>query len=240
MTRVNSALLTCGFIVKLGLFPFHFWFIRVGRAINFYAVWYLSIPQKTLPFWGLLRTTSNIEVLLISVIGGTLIRLENVLRTSRLNLILIYSSIINRRWFLLIMLNYEVFCFVFLIYGLSLALLVQILSSKAQLFLTENRISYSDWTTRSIILLLLLNLAGMPPLLNLWTKIVILQSLLQRRGLILTIIFIISSLIFLYAYLRLGFTFFILTRRKPFLLRTLSSYRSFAVLIVLSRIFFIF
>lgn len=51
--RVVGFIMIRGFIIKLGVFPLHFWFPRVIRASSWFRCFWLSVVQKVGPFWGI-------------------------------------------------------------------------------------------------------------------------------------------------------------------------------------------
>lgn len=50
--RAVDLIMISGFIVKLGVFPFHFWFPRVIRIASWVRCFWLRVVQKVGPFWG--------------------------------------------------------------------------------------------------------------------------------------------------------------------------------------------
>lgn len=231
--------LVLSLLIKLGLFPFQFWFIRVGGCINFESLFLLSVPQKLLPFWGLISNEPVDLILYTRLAGGVFLRLEGALRTYRLNLILVYSSLINSSWFLLALTRYDLFFWIFLVYRFSVALILHTAKAHSGGTLVRIKMAQINWITRRLLLILLLNLGGMPPFINIWGKIALLQALFRQTNLLVGLAFIARSLVFFYVYLRVGFSFFTISQRKPHLAEVVLDPTVITVLVLGSGIFFV-
>jgi NADH:ubiquinone oxidoreductase subunit 2 (subunit N) len=52
LENTADIIMIAGFMVKLGVFPFHFWFPRVISMASWFSCFWLRVVQKVGPFWG--------------------------------------------------------------------------------------------------------------------------------------------------------------------------------------------
>lgn len=188
-------------LLKLGIFPFQEWLISISFTTSFRELWLISIPQKIIPIWFLIHVRTDRFIIGVSVGLGVVIRLLGGIRGNRRLTILAYSSLINTRWVAFLVLNVDSFCLFYLIYGTSLYLLMQNLASN-NLLLGSPQVSQISWVSQLAIMAAFLNIAGVPPLLNIWRKGLLLKRLLCTNQLIPFLLFTSSRAGFLYIYLR--------------------------------------
>ena len=187
-------------ILKLGLFPFHSWFISVRANISYFGLWLISIPQKIIPF--LLVLSLNFLASWIIVLGGRLVAVTNIVNTRRMGEILGYSSLFNMRWFLCVCESVDMLIFFFRVYGFSLILVTFFFRKRRKAIKAEINIQIQSWEELLKLLILILNLAGVPPLLNIWRKRIFLHVFLDKSWWGLLRVFVACSLVLRYAYLR--------------------------------------
>lgn len=192
-------------IIKLGLFPFHPWFISFTAASSLKEVWAVSVPQKILPFWFCLRVPLNYHLILGSAILGIFTSMLGGLKSARLTLILGYSSLLNTRWFILFILDLSLFAFVFALYGISLGLVVSRWDRRDNSSLFSQLAARQTWLRMLTLVVRFLNLGGLPPFINMWNKFLILLELFLGGSLVILGLFVISSGVFLYIYLSVRF-----------------------------------
>lgn len=199
-------------LLKLGLVPFHFWFIRVSKRISFFGLWIISIPQKLIPFRLMLHcwTTTIYYLNFFIVFLGSMVCIISVSQTTRIRIILGYSSLFNRRWMVLVLDSGDVLFLVFSLYGISLALLTNFLAQKKMFISGEINQQTNSWGELFKLILLLLNLGGIPPLLNIWRKAVLIHYFLHCGDLVYLLSFVSVSVFLTYIYLSicLAFGFF--------------------------------
>lgn len=126
---LSTTLFIVFLLLKLGLFPFNFWYFFSIQTLPVGGV-YLSLTGQKLPpvflFTYYLPTTSTSVILITFSFLLTLI-FSSMMSSTSLTLIslVITSSLFNRSWFLLSsMLNFSLFLSYFIIYSTLLYLLV--------------------------------------------------------------------------------------------------------------------
>lgn len=91
-----------GLLIKLGLFPFYAWALRLYANLGMNLIWFVAVPQKLLPFWILINWRISQRIRVIFFLGitilGVLVRVVNLFRQNRISLILGYSSFFNLSW----------------------------------------------------------------------------------------------------------------------------------------------
>jgi len=201
---INNAfyiLINLSLFIKLGIRPFHSWFISILKTSSLNILFMLSRIQKIIPLVIIFNIKSN-NFMLFMVIFLTLFFILILLpRTLSINKVLAISSINNVIWLLIRVLFSLKIIFIYLrIYIYLLIGFINIYKFYGLSIFTQiNSIIFFD---KFIMLIIFISLGGMPPLLGFLGKIIILKILLNNF-IRITIIFaiIVSSLLLLYFYL---------------------------------------
>ena len=199
---INSIriLLILSIFIKLGISPFHTWFISILKTCSLYILMLLSSLQKIIPliilnnvffFFRIFYFCIIITIIFLVIILSSVININKLLALSSLGNILwlISSNLLSLKLMILFLTIY-----VFLLMGIYLFYN----SFYYNLFIQINRINFFD---KIIIVLLFISLGGMPPLLGFLRKFLILKIIFIYENLILFLIIIFSSLVLLYHYM---------------------------------------
>ena len=199
---INSIriLLILSIFIKLGISPFHTWFISILKTCSLYILMLLSSLQKIIPliilnnvffFFRTFYFCIIITIIFLVIILSSVININKLLALSSLGNILwlISSNLLSLKLMILFLTIY-----VFLLMGIYLFYN----SFYYNLFIQINRINFFD---KIIIVLLFISLGGMPPLLGFLRKFLILKIIFIYENLILFLIIIFSSLVLLYHYM---------------------------------------
>ena len=199
---INSirTLLILSIFIKLGISPFHTWFISILKTCSLYILMLLSSLQKIIPliilnnvffFFRIFYFCIIITIIFLVIILSSVININKLLALSSLGNILwlISSNLLSLKLMILFLTIY-----VFLLMGIYLFYN----SFYYNLFIQINRINFFD---KIIIVLLFISLGGMPPLLGFLRKFLILKIIFIYENLILFLIIIFSSLVLLYHYM---------------------------------------
>nr|DBA44324.1 TPA_asm: NADH dehydrogenase subunit 2 [Depressigyra globulus] len=209
-------ILIIGLLLKLGAFPFHFWFPSVAGGISWFSNLLLFTWQKIAPlflFFLLMCAWQAILMvpIMLAVVGSSIIGGIGGINQTQLRALLAYSSIAHMGWMLFcsylsetsVKLYLSIYffitaCIFLLAWSTEMNLIFQAFSS----FLGKNSM------LRSVVMLLLLSLGGIPPLLGFVPKWVVL-NLSEPTGLTITVMaLILGSLFSLFYYLALVFSTF--------------------------------
>lgn len=234
-------LINIAILIKLGVIPFHFWLIIIRESLTFYTLFILLTIQKIIP---LLIIEKFINLLIIPLyVLSTLIASFIALKYKIIKKILIFSSISHQGWILCLIAKKINFWISYLIIY-SIIIYTIIKNCKTINFINLNNLSRRKITlgVKNSIIISIISLAGMPPFLGFFIKIIAI-FLLIKINLFFIIILIISSLINLFFYLRILTPFFF-TNLKFLTWNNLSIKRNFLVkinliiLIIIINIFF--
>nr|AXP34553.1 NADH dehydrogenase subunit 2 [Myrmelastes schistaceus] len=205
----SCLLLTTAISIKLGLVPFHFWFPEVLQGTSLATGLLLATALKFPPITLFLLTSSSLNPTLLTLmaIASTALGGWAGLNQTQTRKIMAFSSISHLGWMAIILVyNPKLTLITFYIYCLM----------TIPIFLTLNTIKTlklatmsTAWTkTPSLtatLMLMLLSLAGLPPLTGFLPKWLIIQELTKQEMTPTATIIALLSLLGLFFYLRLAY-----------------------------------
>jgi len=188
------SILIISFLLKLGLPPFHIWFLRVSRTLNKLSFSFIITIHKLIPIIFLrkvlFRVLSFILVSLRLVITGlTLVRRRTLFFT------LLFSSIVHSVWILLgVLIRKSFLIFYWVIYRILFITLIRLLSfmKLEQSYLIQRIFTSKCW----------LLISGIPPFMLFWLKVYLLIWLAYRIGFFIGIAIIVVRVFALTSYYR--------------------------------------
>ena len=198
--RTLNVFIMIRIFVKLGVSPFHSWFISILKTRSLKILFMLSSVQKFIPLVILNNIIFNYIVFYIIVFLNLMILVYILFSTISFNKILALSSIINIVWLIsrnFISLKLIIIFFIIYIYMLSGVIFIygQV---KLGRFFYINSINFFD---KFFLILVFISLGGIPPLLGFLRKFIVLKMLISFFNIFFLILIIFSSLILLYFYL---------------------------------------
>jgi len=163
-----------GFLIKLGLFPFHFWVPSVIRKISWMNCFFIGWVQKVGPIFFLCNLGA--EELFYRIFGtfGMLTALVGGLagiNTVEYRSIIAYSSLVQSGWLVILACSgVQFLCYIYLFtYGVMLFLVV-IELHYSNLSSVRDHYTFSECERRGfsgfIVVIHVASLSGMPPLLG--------------------------------------------------------------------------
>nr|QQL13465.1 NADH dehydrogenase subunit II [Thamnophilus atrinucha]QQL13466.1 NADH dehydrogenase subunit II [Thamnophilus atrinucha] len=205
----SCLLLTTAISIKLGLVPFHFWFPEVLQGTSLTTGLLLSTALKFPPITLLLLTSPSLNPTLLTMmaIASTALGGWAGLNQTQTRKVLAFSSISHLGWMTIILVyNPKLTLITFYLYCLM----------TIPIFLTLNTIKTLKLTTMSTawtkipsltatLMLMLLSLAGLPPLTGFLPKWLIIQELTKQEMTPTATIIALMSLLGLFFYLRLAY-----------------------------------
>nr|DBA44279.1 TPA_asm: NADH dehydrogenase subunit 2 [Melanodrymia brightae] len=209
-------ILILGLLLKLGVFPVHFWFPAVVAGLSWFMNFLLFTWQKVAPMFILFSIyyvwlVSNLSlIIMIAASGSSILGGVGGVNQTQLRALLAYSSISHMGWMIFcccltetslkiyfIIYFFVTACVFFSAWSAQLNLIFQSFSS----FLGEN------FLARILMIFMLLSLGGIPPLLGFIPKWVVMMS--TNLDMKITLLFLIlGSLISLFYYFTLMFSTF--------------------------------
>nr|ABV22857.1 NADH dehydrogenase subunit 2 [Pygiptila stellaris] len=205
----SCLLLTTAISMKLGLVPFHFWFPEVLQGTSLATGLLLATALKFPPTTLFLLTSPSLNFTLLTLMAIASAALGGWagLNQTQTRKILAFSSISHLGWMtIVLMYNPKLTLITFYLYCLM----------TIPIFLTLNTIKTLKLTTMSTawtkippltttLMLMLLSLAGLPPLTGFLPKWLILQELTKQEMTPTATIIALLSLLGLFFYLRLAY-----------------------------------
>jgi len=196
-----SILINLRLFIKLGMRPFHSWFISILKTSSLNTLFILSTIQKIIPLIIIFNIKVN-NILIFTIILLTLIFMLRLLpSTININKVLALSSINNVIWLIIrTLLSLKIILLFIVIYMYIILGVVRIYNFyRLNVFYQINSIVFLD---KFIILIVFISLGGMPPMLGFLRKIIILKMIINNSlRIILIFAIVISSLTLLYFYL---------------------------------------
>jgi len=207
MTISNSPKLTATFLiflpllsllVKIAASPFQEWFVRITKNSNLTPAFILITWQKLAPLFLILYQIKRIiwPFLLLSLILGRVLQIDKIIFLE----ILAYSSVFNLSWILMsIAIRNYLFTAFCLIYWSSVLLVVIFLKKSKQ-----NKINITPNTRKEkwVLLLIMANLAGLPPRAGFLIKLMLIKEYAINNVLLLVIAALILRSINFFVYAR--------------------------------------
>ena len=196
---LGSYLLLLCIVIKLGVAPFHVWFIKFMERANWAGIILVSTIQKVIPLYvlgtiGVSPTVFVISRVITAVLGSVG---QNALKK-----VLAYSSVFGLGWLLAIS-SFFPLIFIFLV-GYGLALLSVVIRSWAMKNpAISNLNNQQESTSEKIgIILGLLRMGGFPPLLGFILKLMAIYFLIGGFPHTVSVLLIQSSIFILFMYTR--------------------------------------
>jgi len=194
-------LINLSLFIKLGIRPFHSWFISILKTSSLHILFILSTIQKIIPLVIIFNIKSNNFILFIVIFLTLFFIIMLLPSTLSINKVLAISSINNVIWLLIrVLFSLKI---IFMYIGIYIYLLIGFINIYKfyglNIFTQMNSMIFFD---KFIIIIIFISLGGMPPLLGFLGKIIILKILLSNFiNMIIVFIIIMSSLLLLYFYL---------------------------------------
>lgn len=233
---LRDSLLVIRILLKIGLAPFHIWYLTILLRINYINILIIITLQKILPIYIIMLICSHFLKLLNLVFFFNILVIVIIrLKVWGVKIILGVSRVYNCFFILLRISEISVWLGYIIIYFLGLLVLILILR-----FLGLNQeivlLKLGGRNKISILFLFfsILNLRGIPPIIGFLGKIIVIQFLIKRRQIFLIGILILCSVYVLYIYIRFCYLNLLNISRKRFLLlRGINELRGLRLIIFL-------
>nr|AAL88803.1 NADH dehydrogenase subunit 2 [Ortygospiza atricollis] len=205
----SCLILTSAIAMKLGLVPFHFWFPEVLQGSPLTTGLILSTAMKLPPMSLLFMTSHSLNPTLLTTMAilSTALGGWMGLNQTQIRKILAFSSISHLGWMaIIITYNPKLTLLNFYLYTLMTAAVFLSLNSIKVLKLSTLMTAWTKAPSLSaMLLLILLSLAGLPPLTGFLPKWLIIQELTKQDMAPAATIISLLSLLGLFFYLRLAY-----------------------------------
>nr|QDP17852.1 NADH dehydrogenase subunit 2 [Parachtes riberai] len=189
-------------MLKMGVGPFFGWYVSVVKSFSWWVNYILMVFQKIV----LLMLMMEVTTMFVFYVGmlSMFIGFMGVLGQVNLKVLMGYSSIFHGGWmFMLMEEKNSMWWMYFLLYGLMMLSIVSILNSQMML-----SIYISVGLSKYGLILVMLNLAGIPPFVGFIMKWMSFYFL-WMFDYWLMIVMVLVSLFMLYAYFRFVYDVFL-------------------------------
>nr|QQV68565.1 NADH dehydrogenase subunit 2 [Amolops chunganensis] len=209
LTDLPMNILSIALMMKLGLAPLHFWMPEVLQGIPLPTGLIVSTWQKIAPMILLLQISHQINLNLITILGLTSILVGGWggIAQTQLRKVIAFSSIGHLGWMIIIMkYSPQLTLFNFLLYLLmttSMFISLMMISATKMSEISTSWPKTPALTTTTM--LILLSLAGLPPLTGFAPKLLIILELIKQNSTLLATVMMTASLLSLFFYLRLAY-----------------------------------
>nr|QEJ81539.1 NADH dehydrogenase subunit 2 [Diaphanes sp. FM11] len=198
-----TLIMNSGFLMKMGMAPFHFWFPEVLEGLEWWNSMIMLTWQKIAPMVLLMYSNEFSLFFMISIIIGMVISGLMAFNQISLRKILAYSSINHMGWMLSsMMISQSIWLIYFIVYSITTINITVIFNCTNTFYVPQ---MVSIWNFNPMIKLFFsmnfLSLAGIPPFLGFLPKWLIVQALIYNKLYLITIIMMIMTMIMIYVYL---------------------------------------
>nr|YP_009538104.1 NADH dehydrogenase subunit 2 [Athyma ranga]AYN60886.1 NADH dehydrogenase subunit 2 [Athyma ranga] len=195
---INSSLL-----MKMGSAPFHFWFPNIMEGLSWFNCFILMTWQKITPMI-LLSYYFNLNFLFFIMIFNVLIGAVGSFNQTSLRKLMAFSSINNLGWMISSMIISENLWFIyFIFYSIFTFIMCFLFYIINTFFISQLFFFNMNFLIKISIMINFLSLGGLPPFLGFFPKWLVINYLLNNNFFIISFMFVMSSLILLFVYIRI-------------------------------------
>lgn len=214
--NLNNEILIISLAIKSGVPPLHFWLPQVVESCNIIQNILILSWQKIAPLTLFSYVVSEIVFLLIFI--RSLIGRIGGFNQNSLKKILVYSSIAHISWILFsIILSKRIWVSYFIIYNIRLIFLCILMEKIRVIKISDLSGTKIKSNTKYIFIITILSMAGIPPFLGFFGKILVIINIVFRVKMFLMLsVILLASLISLYFYLKVSMSAFMISEKKIF------------------------
>nr|YP_010568110.1 NADH dehydrogenase subunit 2 [Chalcorana labialis]UZC57504.1 NADH dehydrogenase subunit 2 [Chalcorana labialis] len=209
LTNLPMHTLSIALMMKLGLAPMHFWMPEVIQGVPLLTGLILSTWQKIAPMTLLLQISyfTNLNLMIAIGLLSVLIGGWGGMGQNQLRKLMAFSSIGHLGWMIVVMkFNPLISLLTFILYIIMTTAMFMALMVNYTTKMSEISTSWHKTPTLSAAtMLILISLAGLPPLTGFTPKLIILLELVKQYTILLALLILSASLLALFFYLRLTY-----------------------------------
>nr|AID67403.1 NADH dehydrogenase subunit 2 [Biston panterinaria] len=209
LMMINSSML-----MKMGAAPFHFWFPNIIEGLSWFNNFILMTWQKITPMI-LLSYYFNKNLLTFSIMLNIIIGAMGGLNQTSLRKMMAFSSINNLGWMISsIMISENLWIFYLFMYSFLISTMCLFFYLTNSYFINQLFILNMKPMIKINLLINFLSLGGLPPFIGFMPKWIIINFLTMNNFYLMTLIFIMMSLIMLFFYIRIIYSSFMMNYFK--------------------------
>nr|QHD19752.1 NADH dehydrogenase subunit 2 [Chilocorus bipustulatus] len=199
-----SLILNSSLLMKMGMAPFHFWFIEVIEGFSWMTSFILLTWQKIAPMIIILYNSINLYFLVFIIILSMMISGLKSWNQTSMKKILALSSINHMGWMMsILMMNQISWLIYFLIYTFMNLVLILMMNLNNISKMSQILNLKMNKTMKFFFFMNFLSLGGLPPFLGFFPKWLVLKSLIFNNMEILSLIMVFLTILMLFIYIRI-------------------------------------
>nr|YP_009565378.1 NADH dehydrogenase subunit 2 [Encyrtus infelix]QBA96080.1 NADH dehydrogenase subunit 2 [Encyrtus infelix]QBA96093.1 NADH dehydrogenase subunit 2 [Encyrtus infelix] len=206
MTNLPFMMIIFSMFSKMGMPPFHLWYLKFMKSLNWNLFIVNSTIQKMIPLY-VIKTFMKMSMTLILLMIMSLLSLMIMpifaMKEYSLKLILSYSSMIQISWIIMVMtMNNKTWILFFMVYSICSFALVEMFKKLNMNYLFELAKSNSKlnlWAT-----LLILSISGLPPFLGFASKFMFFNNMNLMNTLTMNVLILMFSMLNFYFYMKIS------------------------------------
>nr|YP_009258802.1 NADH dehydrogenase subunit 2 [Aneurus similis]AFI54669.1 NADH dehydrogenase subunit 2 [Aneurus similis] len=197
---INIAMIT-SILIKLGCPPFHFWLPKTMNSMNWDSCMWLMTWQKLAPMTAMFQLTEKSSITTtVALLATTWGSLGGINQTS-LRMMMGYSSMTHMGWMITLSTISSNWLMYLIIY--SSTVLVLCFQFKKMNALYINQLTTVNKPNKTIMLINMMSMGGLPPFLGFLPKWMTIQSCIQSNEIMQILIMSLLSLMTLFFYLKM-------------------------------------
>ena len=185
-------------MMKLGIAPFHLWFISLMRKISIMRLVWVRVVQKIIPlrFIIVIKGASGLVTLLVI---RFLLSVMHIIVQTKLTIIVGSSSVYSLSWVVISLISSESLMWHFFVLYCLFQIITLVTISLVSLspFKPSSQGSYAE---SRILLFFSLNIAGFPPSLLFFTKLGAILETLTRAYFVIRLVLILGARVVIHNY----------------------------------------
>lgn len=189
-------------IFKLGLPPFQGWVLNILCSVNFWSLFLLLSIQKFIPLILLREVGLSSSLIGFSLAIYTVMIIILIIIINSSYYLLFLSSVLNVYWILGVLSISTTWIDFIMLYCLISARFIFILHRSGRVIMRD--FNLSSGLTKLLVITILLNIRGIPPLTGFIIKLIILK-LMARSYYFYTRALLVSSVLIIYVYLMIRY-----------------------------------
>nr|ALR69432.1 NADH dehydrogenase subunit 2 [Bemisia tabaci] len=200
-----SFILIMSLMIKMGMFPFHFWLIMICGKLEWWSFFILSTLMKLIPLV-LLYYLSSMSSFFFVTVGSTVFGSFMGLNNNVIQKMMGYSSMINICWLIFSMsVSLSLFFLYFMSYMVMLWLLIYMFSNCEIFYINQFKFNSLSLSKKIIVFTYGLSVSGFPPFLGFLIKWLVVSCLWHVGLKFLLSLMILVSVLAVYFYLQMFF-----------------------------------
>nr|YP_009236833.1 NADH dehydrogenase subunit 2 [Bematistes alcinoe]AMJ17290.1 NADH dehydrogenase subunit 2 [Bematistes alcinoe] len=201
-------------LMKLGSAPMHFWFIKISKKLSWNNNFFLMTWQKISPMI-FISYMMNFNLMIYTTILNMLISMKGSFNQTSLRKLMAFSSINNLGWLIsTLLISENLWTLYFSFYFFFTLLICSIFQTNKLFYLNQLFNLNNNFMFKLMIFLNFVSLSGLPPFSGFFPKWMTLNNLILNNQLLLSFIFVMSSLIMSFVYFKMIYSSFMMISLK--------------------------